>query len=347
MTGAPHTAPTSPVTSGAAPSSTMNAVVQDRYGEADVLGMGVVPVPAIGPSEVLIEVHAAGVDRGTWHLMTGRPYLARLAFGFSRPKNPVPGLDVAGRVVAVGAAVTRFAPGDAVFGIARGSFAEYAAAEEGKLAHKPESISFAQAGVATVSGITALQALTDVGGLHAGQRVLILGASGGVGTYAVQLAKAFGAEVTGVASARNLDLVRGLGADHVVDYTREDVTRSGKTYDLVVDIGGRTNVRGLRRLLTRTGTVVIVGGEGGDKLTGGMGRQLRALMVSPFVRQRLTMFINAERAEHIERLAGYLSAGTVVPSIGASYRLDDAAAALRRLTDGSGGGKSVLIVRAS
>ncbi len=343
----------SPTTAGddvndATDRTTMAAVVQDGYGPADVLRVEHVARPEIAADEVLVEVHTAGIDRGVWHLVTGQPYLVRVAgYGLTKPKQPTPGLDVAGRVVAVGAGVTRFAEGDEVFGIASGSFAEYAAAKEDKLVHKPAGVPFEAAGVASVSGITALQALTDVGGLQPGQRVLIVGASGGVGSFAVQLAKVLGAHVTGVAGTRNLDLVRRLGADEVVDYRTDDFAEGDTRYDLVVDIGGRNNVRRLRSVLTREGTLVIVGGEGGNKITGGIGRQLRALLLSPFVSQRLTTFVSKEHHSFIERLASYLVSGAVVPAINHRFDLDEVPAAIRQMEAGEISGKSAVVVRPS
>jgi len=323
----------------------MRAITQDRYGSADVLEMSTIPVPTPEADEVLIEVDAAGVDRGTCHLVTGTPYLVRLAgYGVLRPKNTVPGLDVAGRVVAVGDGVTRFAVGDEVFGIANGSLAEYATADQDKLVHKSSAMTFEQAAVAAVSGITALQALTDVANVQSGDRVLIVGASGGVGSFAVQLAKALGANVTGVASSRNVELVRSLGADRVIDYTSEDFSATGDRYDVILDIGGRNRLSKLRRALTSTGTLVIVGGEDGNRITGGVGRQLRAMMLSPFLSQRLTTFISAERSSHIERLATYIEAGDVVPAIGARYALDDAPEAIDLLDTGRASGKSVIAI---
>ncbi len=302
--------------------------------------------PVAGTGQVLLEVHAAGVDRGTWHLMTGLPYIMRvMGFGLTRPKDPVPGADVAGRVVAVGPGVERFKVGDEVFGIAQGSYAEYAVAEADKLAHKPTTISFEQAAVASVSGITALQALTEVGKLESGQHVLVIGASGGVGSYAVQIAKALGARVTGVSSARKADLVRSLGADAVIDYAAGDYLDGSTRYDLVIDIGGRNPLRRLRRALTPRGTLVIVGGEGGDRLTGGFGRQLRAALLSPFVSQRMAMFISTEHYRYIETLAGFIERGEVTPAVGQRYRLDEAPAAIADLAAGRAEGKSVIVVR--
>ena len=300
----------------------------------------------IESDEVLIEVHAAGVDRGVWHLMTGTPYLIRVAgFGLTKPKQPILGLDVAGRVAAVGSDVTRFSPGDEVFGIASGSFADYTTAKADKLVHKPSTVSFEQAAASAISGITALQALTDVGHLRAGQRVLVLGASGGVGTFAVQLAKALGADVTGVASTAKLDLVRSLGADHVVDYTTDDPTDGSRQYDLIIDIGGRTPVRRLRRALTSSGTLVIVGGEDGGRWTGGVGRQVRAMLLSPFTKQRLTTFVSKEARSSIERLVEFIESGEVVPAVGERFDLEQTADAIRQMEAGATRGKSVIVVR--
>jgi NADPH:quinone reductase-like Zn-dependent oxidoreductase len=323
----------------------MQAIVQDAYGSADVLRLARITRPEIADHEVLLRVHAAGLDRGTWHLMTGRPYLLRvLGFGFRRPKVPVAGIDVAGTVVAVGEAVTRFAPGDEVFGMARGSFADYAAAQEDKLARKPANTTFEQAAVVPVSAGTALQALCDAGRIKHGQQVLILGASGGVGTYAVQLAKAFGAEVTGVCSTAKLDLVRSLGADHVIDYTRSDFADGSRHYDLIVDIGGNPALSRLRRALTPSGTAVIVGGEEGGRWTGGFGRSLRAPVLSLFVRQRLTMLASKERATDLERLAPMIEAGEVTPSIDQTYPLDRVPEAMRHLEAGRVRGKVAITI---
>jgi NADPH:quinone reductase-like Zn-dependent oxidoreductase len=328
-----------PVTAG----STMQAIVQNGYGSADVLRPAQIARPAIGGTEVLLRVHAAGLDRGTWHLMAGRPYLVRLAVGLRGPRNPVPGLDVAGTVVAVGPEVTRFSVGDEVFGFSRGSFAEYAAARESKLAAKPANASFEQAAAVPVSGVTALLALTDVGHVTAGQKVLITGASGGVGSYAVQLAKAFGAEVTGVCSTSKMDLVRSLGASHVLDYTAGDFADGTRHYDLIVDIAGNPSLSRLRRALTPTGTAVIVGGEDGGNWTG-MGRQLRALARSPFLRQRLTVVTPRQRSGDLDRLTTLIEAGTVTPSIGATYPLDQVPQALRYLEAGQARGKVVITI---
>jgi NADPH:quinone reductase-like Zn-dependent oxidoreductase len=322
----------------------MQAIVQDRYGTApeDVLQLAQIAKPVIAANEVLVRVRAAGVDRGTWHLMAGQPYLMRiLGFGVRRPTTPIPGLDVAGTVVAAGADVTRFRAGDEVFGIARGSFAEFAAAREDKLVRKPARLSFEQAAVVAVSGLAALQGLR-AGHIKAGQKVLIIGASGGVGSYAVQLAKAFGAEVTGVASTAKAGLVGSIGADEVIDYTREDFADGRRRYDLILDIGGNSSLSRLRRALTPKGTLVIAGGEGG-KWTG-VGRQLRALILSPLVRQRLTMYISKHRQADLDELRQQIEAGHVTPIVGNTYPLAEVPEAIRHLEAGGAQGKIAITV---
>lgn len=324
----------------------MHAVTQDRYGDADVLSYELIDRPDVTGDQVLVEVQAAGIDRGTEHLMTGLPYLVRISgFGLTKPKNPVPGFDVSGRVVAVGPDVTRFSVGDEVFGIVSGGLAEYAVAVESTLVHKPAALSFEEAAVATVSGITALQALTDVGCMESGQRVLVIGASGGVGSFAVQLAVALGARVDGVAGTANLDMVRALGAADVIDHRTTDLATLGRTYDLVIDTGGRNRLRTLRHLLEPTGTLVIVGGENGNRITGGFGRQIRAALLSPFVGHRLAMFISKEDTGSIERLAAFLEAGSVRSSIGQSYPLERAADAMQAMAEGRNQGKTAIVVR--
>ena len=296
---------------------TMQAVVASEYGSASVLRVGAVARPAIGEHEVLVRVHAAGLDRGAWHLMTGKPYLMRLmGFGLLRPKNGVLGREVAGTVVEVGAKVTRFVPGDAVFGIGEGSFAEYVRAREDKLAPKPASVSFEQAAVIGISGLTALQALRDAGQLRAGQRVLIIGASGGVGSYAVQIARSMGAEVTGACRTAKVELVRSLGAQHVIDYTREDLVGGAQRYDLIFDAGGNTPASRLRRALAPTGVVVLVGGENGGSVTGGVfGRPLWGMVLSLLNRQRFAMFMAKETHVDLEVLGQLLAEGKVTSSI--------------------------------
>jgi NADPH:quinone reductase-like Zn-dependent oxidoreductase len=320
---------------------TMKAVIQDRYGTSEVLHVSDVDIPEPASNEVLVKVHAAGLDRGTEHLMTGKPYAMRLVTGLRRPKNRVSGRDVAGTVVGVGSSVTRFAPGDEVYGVAPGSFAEYAVGREDKLAVKPANLTFEQAAVVPISGGTALQALTDVGKVQAGQQVLVIGASGGVGSYAVQIAKALGAEVTGVASTAKADFVASLGADHVLDYTRDDFADGTRRYDLILDVGGGSSLRRLRRALTPRGTVVFVGAENTGNVTG-MGRQVRGALLSMFVRQRLALLTAKERASDLELLTEYLEARRVAPSIAESYPLAKAKDAMRLLEAGMVRGKVVL-----
>jgi len=334
--------PTQDATSPATLPTEMRAIVQDTYGDAEVLRLAHVARPAPAAGEVLIQVHAAGLDRGTWHLMTGKPYLQRLVLGFRGPKNPVPGRDVAGTVVAVGHQVTDFAVGDEVYGIGQGTFAEFTIARVAKLARKPANLTFEQASVVPVSGMTALRALTDVGRIAAGQRVLVTGASGGVGSYAVQIAKAFGAQVTGMSSGPKADLVRSLGADDVIDYTRHDFADGSKRYDLIIDIAGTPTVARLRRALASGGTAVIVGGEGGGNLTGGMNRQLWALSISPFVRARLAMLLPDENAADLRRLTTLIEKGQLAPSIDRSYPLHEAPQAMRHLEEGKARGKVVI-----
>jgi NADPH:quinone reductase-like Zn-dependent oxidoreductase len=322
----------------------MQAVVQDIYGSADRLRLSQVDKPAIAADEVLVQVRAAGVDRGTCHLMRGQPYLVRiLGFGFRGPKNRVPGLDVAGTVAAAGADVTRFQPGDEVFGISRGSFAEYAAAREDKLVRKPARLSFEQAATVAVSGLAAIKGL-HTGRIAAGQKVLVIGASGGVGTYAVQLAKAFGAKVTGVASTAKVDLVRSIGADEVIDYTRQDFADGRQHYDLILDIGGNSRLSRLRRALTPKGTLVIAGSEGA-KWTG-VGRQLRALMLSLVVPQRLTMYVSStnKRQADLEALRQQIENGHVTPIVGKTYPLPEVPEAIRHLEGGRAQGKIAITV---
>ncbi|OUM39481.1 NAD(P)-dependent alcohol dehydrogenase [Arthrobacter agilis] len=322
----------------------MRAVVQDAYGGSEVLHSRDVPVPGVAADEVLIQVRAAGLDRGVWHTMTGLPYLGRLAFGLRGPRNPVLGMDVAGVVVAVGARVSRFAVGDEVFGVGRGTFAEFATAREGGLVHKPAALSFVQAAAVPVSGVTAVKALHDAGRVGEGQHVAILGASGGVGSFAVQLARAAGAQVTAVCSGAKAEYVRALGADQVIDYRVQDFALGGAAFDLILDIGGTPSVARLRRALSPNGTAVIVGGEGGGNLTGGLHRQLGAVALSPFVHQRLAMVFAVVRAEALERLVPLIEGGSVVPSIDRTFPLARAAEAMDYLESGAVRGKVVLTV---
>lgn len=323
----------------------MKAIVQDTYGSTDVLELRDIDMPETADDEVLVRVQAAGVDRGVWHIMTGLPYPVRLAgYGLRAPKNPVPGMDVAGVVEAVGKAVTRFQPGDEVFGIAKGSYAEYARAREDRLAPKPANLTFEQAAVVAISGVTALQGLRDHGRVAAGQKVLVIGASGGVGSYAVQLAKAFGAEVTAVCSTSKVDMVRSLGADRVIDYTRDDFADGEQHYDLILDIGGNSSLSRLRRALEPRGTLVITGGETGGRWLGGYDRQLRALVLSRFVDQRLTTFVSSEDHEDMIALKELIEAGKVRPVIDRTYALTDAPQAIRYVEEGRARGKVVITV---
>jgi NADPH:quinone reductase-like Zn-dependent oxidoreductase len=323
----------------------MKAIVQDVYGEADVLRLQEIDRPEPGADEVLLRVHAAGVDRGVWHIMTGLPYPLRLAgYGLRVPKDRVRGREVAGRVEAVGENVTTLKPGEDVYGIAEGSFAEYAVGRASKLALKPTNLTFAQAAATTISALTALQAVRDGGQVASGQTVLIIGASGGVGTFAVQIVKAFGAEVTGVASTAKLELVRSVGADQVIDYTRQDITTDGRRYDVVIDIGGHRTLRHLRRALTRTGTLVIVGGETGGRILGGFDRSLRAPIMSRFIGPTLRALTASENAADLVVLTGLVEAGKVTPVIDRTYPLSEAPAAIQRLVDGHARGKIVVTV---
>jgi NADPH:quinone reductase-like Zn-dependent oxidoreductase len=324
----------------------MAAIVHDGYGSSpeEVLHIADVARPAIGGDEILVRVRAASVDRGTWHVMAGLPYPIRVAgFGLRRPKALNPGRSVAGVVEAVGTEVVEFNPGDEVFGVCEGgSFAEFASARADKLATKPASLSFEQAAAVPVSGITALQAVRDKARVTAGQRVLIIGASGGVGTFAVQIAKALGAEVTGVCSPAKVDLVRSIGADHVIDYTRDDIADGEHRYDAILDIGGNRRLSHLRRALTRTGTLVIVGGETDGRWLGGSDRQVRAMLLSGLVSQKLGTFVSSENAADLTALRELVEAERVAPVIDRTYPLRDTAAAIRYVQDGHARGKVVI-----
>ncbi|MFI6780627.1 NAD(P)-dependent alcohol dehydrogenase [Micromonospora sp. NPDC050276] len=326
----------------------MKAIVQDVYGPADVLALRDIDRPSVGDDEVLVRVRAAGVDPGVWHLMTGRPYLVRaFGFGLRRPKVPVRGRDLAGVVEAVGARVTRLRPGDEVYGTCEsGSFAEYATARQDRLAIKPANLSFEQAAVTPISGMTALQGLRDCAGMRPGQRVMVIGAAGGVGSFAVQIAKAFGATVTGVCSTAKVDLVGSLGAADVIDYTHSQIDGNGARYDVIIDTAGNRPVSLLRRALTPHGTLVLVGGEhGGGRLLGGFDRQmLRAPLMSIFVSQRLRSLMAKEHAADLEELRRLIDSGAVTPVIDRAYPLADAADAIRHLAQGHAAGKTVVTV---
>ncbi len=316
----------------------MRAIHQHRYGGSEQLTLTELPDPIAGPRDVVVRVRAAGVDRGTWHLMAGHPYAVRLAFGLRRPKHPVPGRDVAGVVVEVGDQVTTVVVGDEVIGTADGSFSDLAVVPQSRVARKPVTLSFEEAATLPVSGLTALQAVRDAGRIGAGDRVLVIGASGGVGSYAVQIAAAWGAEVTGVASAGKADLVGALGATRVIDYTREELD-DGTRYDVVLDLAGLRPIRQLRHLLAESGTLVIIGGEGGDRWLGGTHRQLAALAISPFVRQRLTALLSKENADDLEALAQLVDEGRVRPALERTYALNEVAKAIDHVASGHARGK--------
>jgi NADPH:quinone reductase-like Zn-dependent oxidoreductase len=325
----------------------MTAIVQDEYGSApeDVLRLSETARPTIGDRGVLVRVRAASVDRGTWHIMAGVPYAMRMAgFGLRAPKAPNPGRSFAGTVTALGTEVTGVAEGDEVYGTCDGSFAEYASVDPGRLASKPANLTFEQAAAVPVSALTALQAVRDHARVQAGQEVLILGASGGVGTFAVQIAKAHGAEVTGVCSAAKADLVRSLGADRVFDYARENIGDGAQRYDAILDIGGNRRLSHLRRALAPRGRLVIVGGETGGRWLGGSDRQLRALLLSPFVRQKLGTFVASENSDDLTVLRGLLESEAVVPAIERTCPLSETAAAIRQVQDGHARGKIVIAV---
>jgi NADPH:quinone reductase-like Zn-dependent oxidoreductase len=345
MTTAPLDRPMEP-TSQIAGVETMKAIVQDEYGTApeDVLRLAEIARPTIGDDDVLLRVRAASVDRGTWHLMTGLPSLMRImGFGLRRPKARNPGRSGAGTVESVGKNVTGFGPGDEVYGTCEGSFAEYARARPGKLAPKPANLSFQQAAAVPVSALTALQGVRKAQ-VQAGQEVLIVGASGGVGTFAVQIAKAFGADVTGVCSTAKMEFVRALGADHVVDYTREGFADGEHRYDVILDIGGNTRLSQLRRALTPGGRLVIVGGETDGRWLGGFDRQLRAALLSPLVSQKLGMLTASENSEDLMVLRDLIESGQIAPAVDRTYPLSEAPAAIRYMIEGHARGKVVITV---
>lgn len=324
---------------------TMKGIVHDEYGSApeDVLRLAEVAMPTFGDDEILVRVRAASVDRGTWHVMAGLPYPIRLAgFGLRAPKGPNPGRSFAGTIESVGTEVTDLKPGDEVFGICDGSFAEYARGRPSKVAPKPANLTFEQAAAVPVSALTALQAVRDQAQVQAGQKVLIIGASGGVGTFAVQIAKAFGAEVTGVCSPAKMDVVRSIGADHVIDYTREDFADGKRRYDTILDIGGNSSLSQLRRALTLAGRLVIVGGETDGRWLGGADRQLRASLLSPLVSQKLGAFIASENSTDLIVLRDLIESGKIAPVIDRTYPLSETAAAIRHLIDGHARGKVVI-----
>ena len=323
----------------------MKAIVQDKYGSADVLELRDVEKPQPADDELLIRVRAAGLDPGVWHLMTGLPYLVRvMGFGLRKPKIRIRGTDAAGTVEAAGRNVTHFKQGDPVYGTCDGSFAEYTCAKAERLAPKPSNLSFEQAAAVPVSGMTALSGLRDAGKIQPEQNVLIIGAAGGVGTYAVQLAKAFGGVVTGVCSTSKAELVRDIGAEEVIDYTREDFTDGTRRFDLILDTAGRRSLRQLRQALTPQGTLVIVGGEGGDRWLGGFQRQIFAPVRALFTKQKLMGLMSKERQQDLLTLKDLIEAGKLTPVIDRTFPLSEAPQAIGYLEQGHARGKVVLTI---
>lgn len=322
----------------------MKAIVQHAYGSADVLELAEVDVPAPRAGEVLVRVHAAGLDAGAWHLMTGTPLAVRVAIGLRAPRAKTVGLDVAGTVESVGPGVTGLKPGDEVFGVANGTFAEFAIAKAKFLVPKPAAVSFEQAAAVAVSGQTALQGLR-MAGLSAGQRVLVIGAAGGVGSFAVQLAAAAGATVTGVCSTAKADLVRSLGATHVIDYATTALDAAGGSYDIILDMAGNRSLSELRAVLAPTGSLIIGGGEGGGKLLGGLDRQMRAPLVSLFGKQKMRGLVSLTTRDDLLELADLLAAGTITPAIDRTFPLVETADAMRYYASGAVRGKVVIAVR--
>lgn len=320
----------------------MRAIVQNTYGPPDVLELKDVPKPRVGDREVLIRVHGAGVDPADWHIMRGLPYIARMVWGLVQPKEKVRGQDVAGHVEAVGDHVTQLQPGDEVFGWAQGAFAEYAHAHENHLAPKPANLTFEQAAAVPLAAVTALQALRDVGGIRPGQTVLINGASGGVGTFAVQIGKAFGAEVTGACSTRNVDMVRSLGADVVIDYTKEDFTRSGRRYDLILDNVATHSLTECRRALTPKGTLVSNSGSSGGRWIDGAGRVIKAKALSSLVGQTLRTFVTKWNSRDLMILKELIESGKIMPAIDRTFPLREAREAIAYVEAGHARGKVVI-----
>ena len=319
----------------------MNAIVQVRYGSPDVLQLKDVDKPVVRDGGVLVRVHAAAVNIGDWHLLRGVPYVVRLASGLRKPRREIPGLDIAGQVEAVGGIVEQFRPGDEVFGWCKGAFAEYACVSENNLLAKPANLTLEQSAAVGDSAFTALAAVRDHGKVQAGQRVLVNGASGGVGTFAVQIAKSFGANVTAVCSTRNVDLVRSIGADEVIDYTREDFTQAERPYDVMLDLVGTRSISDCRRALTPRGTYVVVGVKDMGRWLG-LGRQSKALLLSPFVRQRMRVFVVRHNRADLAVLKELVEAGKIAPVIDKHYSLSEVPEALRYQGEGHSHGKIVI-----
>jgi NADPH:quinone reductase-like Zn-dependent oxidoreductase len=322
----------------------MKAIVQDRYGSVEVLGLRDIAKPEIGAGEVLVRVHAASIHVGDWILMTGSPFVMRFATGLTKPKNQVPGTDVAGTVEAIGPRVKHLRPGDEVFGWCAGAFAEYASAPEGQFLKKPASLAFEEAAAVGVSASTALQLLRDDGQVQPGQKVLVNGASGGVGSFAVQIAKAFGAEVTGVTSTKNVDLVRSIGADHLIDYTREDFTEGGPRYDLILDNVGNHSMARTRRALTPDGTLIS---NGGGHAGGKLGRTIRLMLVSMFVKRQAGPTVKTQNREDLVALRDLVAAGKLRPVIDGTYPLELTQRAIGRVAAGHTRGTLVISISPS
>jgi NADPH:quinone reductase-like Zn-dependent oxidoreductase len=323
----------------------LKAITYHRYGAPEVLQFQEVDDPVVGDDEVLVRVRAASANPRDWHFMRGLPAFMRLQFGLRGPRHGGLGSDIAGQVEAAGAKVTRFRPGDEVYAdVVMGGFAEYVAVAEDKVAPKPANLTFEQAAAVPLAAVTALQGLRDHGRVQPGQQVLVIGAAGGVGTFAVQLAKWLGAEVTGVCGTGKADLVRSLGADHVVDYTREDVTRGGRTYDLVFQLAGTSSPSDLRRARTPTGTLLLSSGESDGRLIGPVDRIIKALLLAPFVRQRLVPFVAKRSSEDLQLITTLIEAGKVTPVLDRTYALSDVPEAIRHLEEGHARGKLVITV---
>jgi NADPH:quinone reductase-like Zn-dependent oxidoreductase len=323
----------------------MKAIVQDTYGSPDVLELRDIDNPVAKDNEVLVRVHAASVNPADWHLMRGLPYIARAQMGLLKPKNRILGRDVAGTVEAVGDKVTQFQPGDEVYAeVDTGSFAEYTCISEDVVGLKPASLTFEQAAAVPLAAVTALQGLRDAGQIQPEQSVLIIGASGGVGTFAVQIAKWFGADVTGVCSTRNVEMVHSLGADHVIDYTQEDFIRSELKYDLIFQVAGTRSPLECRRALTHRGILVLCSGESSGHLIGPVGRMIKAVVLSPFVSQKLGSFLAKTNKEDLKLLSELIETGKVTPVIDRAYSLREVPEAIRYIEEGHAQGKVVIAV---
>jgi NADPH:quinone reductase-like Zn-dependent oxidoreductase len=322
----------------------MQAIVQDKYGSAKALELREIERPAIGAREVLIRVRAAGVNPADWAVMSGLPYIARPVYGLRKPKVGVRGTDVAGQVEAVGSGVTRFKPGDEVFGASTGSYAEFAAASDDELARKPANLTFEQAATVPMAGLVALQAIRDQGEIQAGHKVLINGASGGIGTFAVQIAKALGADVTAVVSTRNVELMRSLGADHVIDYTKEDFTTSGQRYDFILDNVSNHSLSSLRRVLTATGVLIPNGGNFGNRWFSSAGRLVRGVILFRFGAQKLGNFLVSTNHEDLVVLKDLIEAGKITPVLDRTYPLSRTAEAVDHIGQGHAQGKVAITV---